>query len=185
MPSASGETSSSPEGARIRRAHPDESDALRDLAHRSKAYWPYSAEFLAAVRPLLTLEREDVERDAVYVIETADAIVGWHRVTLHGARAELEDLWLEPSVIGTGLGRRLFEHAVGIARRAGASALEWDAEPFAQGFYAAMGGEEIGRVPSAAEAGRTLPRMRLRLGRSAHGTGPGGAAPNRQGTRKR
>jgi hypothetical protein len=41
--------------------------------------------------------------------------------------------------------------------------MEWDAEPYAEGFYRAMGGVEIGRTPSAAEEGRTLPRMRLVL----------------------
>ena len=87
--------------------------------------------------------------------------MGWHRVTSHGDRAELEDLWLEPPVIGTGLGRFLFQHAVGVAADGGATHMEWDADPFAVGFYQAMGGEEIGSTPSAAEPGRMLPRMRI------------------------
>jgi GNAT superfamily N-acetyltransferase len=148
----------------IRRARPEEAPALRELAHRSKAYWPYSAEFLAAVEPLLQLDAGDVLAHEVWVLELRGAVVGWHRVTLHDERAELEDLWLEPAFIGTGLGRLLFEHAVTIAAAHAAKRLEWDAEPYAEGFYRAMGGEEIGRSPSAAEAGRTLPRMRLVLG---------------------
>jgi hypothetical protein len=40
----------------IRRARPDEASALRELAHRSKAYWPYDAAFLRAVAPMLILE---------------------------------------------------------------------------------------------------------------------------------
>ena len=147
----------------IRRARPDEAPALRALAHRSKAHWPYSAEFLAAVEPMLQLDAQDVAAHEVWVLELDGAVAGWHRVTLHGPRAELEDLWLEPPVIGTGLGRILFEHAIGVAETAGATAMEWDAEPYAEGFYRAMGGEEIGRSPSAAEAGRTLSRMRLGL----------------------
>lgn len=147
----------------IRRARPDEAGALRDVAHRSKAHWPYDAEFLAKVRPLLRLEPADVERDEVWVLEEAGAVSGWHRVTLHGVRAELEDLWLEPDRIRTGRGRVLFEHAAGVARRHGATSLTWDAEPYAEGFYRAMGGVEIGRTPSAAEEGRSLPRMRLEL----------------------
>jgi GNAT superfamily N-acetyltransferase len=147
----------------IRRARPEEAGVLRDLAHRSKAHWPYDAEFLAKVRPLLRLEPADVERDEVWVLEEAGAVAGWHRVALHGARAELEDLWLEPDRIWTGRGRVLFEHAAGVALRHGATSLTWDAEPYAEGFYRAMGGVEIGRTPSAAEEGRTLPRMRLEL----------------------
>jgi GNAT superfamily N-acetyltransferase len=158
---------------RIRPARPEEASELRELAHRSKAHWPYSAEFLAAVRPLLSLEREDVERDEVRLMEIDGAVAGWHRVSLRDRHAELEDLWLEPRFIGIGQGRLLFEDAVHVARDAGASALEWDAEPFAVGFYAAMGGAVIGEVPSAAEVGRTLPRMRLDLSPSP------GAAPGR------
>ena len=44
----------------VRWARPEEAATLRDLAHRSKAYWPYSAEFLAAVEPLLQLDAGDV-----------------------------------------------------------------------------------------------------------------------------
>ncbi|HET6381403.1 MAG TPA: GNAT family N-acetyltransferase [candidate division Zixibacteria bacterium] len=148
---------------RIRRARPEEADGLRALAHRSKAHWPYSEEFLERVRPMLQLTPADVREHEVWVLEVDGRVAGWHRVTLEGTHAELEDLWLEPPMIGTGRGRVLFEHAVGVARRAGATVMEWDAEPYAEGFYRAMGGEEIGRSPSAAEEGRTLPRMRLEL----------------------
>jgi GNAT superfamily N-acetyltransferase len=147
----------------IRRARPEEAEGLRALAHRSKAHWPYSEAFLDAVRPLLELDARDIQDSDVWVLEVDGQAAGWHRVTLHGQRAELEDLWLDPGWIGTGLGRLLFEHALGIAREHGASRLEWDADPYAEGFYRAMGGEEIGRSPSAAVAGRTLPRMRLEL----------------------
>jgi GNAT superfamily N-acetyltransferase len=147
----------------IRRARPEEAEALRALAHRSKAHWPYSEAFLEAVRPLLELDARDVETSDVWVLEADGQPVGWHRVTLHGERAELEDLWVEPAWIGTGMGRVLFEHAVAIARTHDATRLEWDADPYAEGFYVAMGGQEIGRSPSAAVEGRTLPRMRLPL----------------------
>jgi GNAT superfamily N-acetyltransferase len=147
----------------IRRARPDEADGLRALAHRSKAHWPYSAEFLQAVRPFLTLEPNDIEGADVWVLEIDGRVAGWYRVTDHGRRAELEDLWLEPAYIGTGLGRVLFEHAADVARRHGAERMEWDAEPYAEGFYRGMGGVVFGRTPSEVVAGRTLPRMRLSL----------------------
>jgi GNAT superfamily N-acetyltransferase len=169
-------TSSSASASVIRPARPDEAAELRELAHRSKAYWPYSPAFLEAVRPLLALDAADIESDEVHILESHGTRVGWYRVRLHGRRAELEDLWLEPRFIGHGHGRALFEHAVRVARDGGADWLEWDAEPFASGFYEAMGGQEIGRSPSAVVRGRTLPRMRLALG--------SGASPD-QGTRKR
>jgi GNAT superfamily N-acetyltransferase len=113
---------------------------------------------------MLQLDEDDLAAHEVHVLERDGVALGWHRVTFHGDRAELEDLWLEPALIGKGHGRMLFDHASELARGHGARALEWDAEPFARGFYEAMGGTEIGRTPSAAEPGRTLPRMRLELG---------------------
>ena len=155
----------------IRRARPEEAPALRALAHRSKAYWPYTPEFLAKVEPMLQLDRDDIAAHEVWVLDLDGVAVGWHRVTDHGERAELEDLWLEPPVIGTGLGRFLFQHALGVAAWLGAARMEWDADPYAVGFYRAMGGEEFGSTPSAAEPGRLLPRMRI--------------AVDQRGTRKR
>ena len=113
---------------------------------------------------MLQLGEDDVAAHEVHVLERDGVVLGWHRLTFHAESAELEDLWLEPTLIGKGLGRLLFDHAAELARGHGSRVLEWDAEPFARGFYEAMGGVEIGRTPSAAEPGRTLPRMRLELG---------------------
>ncbi len=69
-------------------------------------------------------------------------------------------MWVEPDAMGNGHGRRLFEHAVAIARSLGATALELDADPNAVGFYERMGMERIGETPSTLIPGRALPRMR-------------------------
>ncbi|HYI66283.1 MAG TPA: GNAT family N-acetyltransferase [Candidatus Limnocylindrales bacterium] len=146
---------------RIRRARPDEADALSGLAARSKAHWGYDAAFLERVRDAMTLRREDVDRHEVWVLEAADGTpIGYCRV-IPGDPAELEDLWVEPSSIGSGAGRRLFAHAVEVARRGGASALEVDADPNAVGFYERMGAVLIGETPSTLIPGRTLPRLRM------------------------
>lgn len=75
----------------------------------------------------------------------------------------LEDLWLEPEAIGAGHGRRLWEHAVAVARACGASAMELDAEPNAMGFYERMGAVRVGVTASSVVPGRELPRMRVPL----------------------
>jgi GNAT superfamily N-acetyltransferase len=54
--------------------------------------------------------------------------------------AVLDDLWVDPSWIGRGLGKRLFELAADRARELGAVRLEWGAERHALGFYEKMGG---------------------------------------------
>ena len=144
----------------IRRARPDEADALTALATRAKAHWGYDAEFMARVIDAMTISAADIEAHQVWLLEDASGrVVGFHRV-IPGDPAEVEDMWVEPDAMGHGHGRRLFEHAVAIARSLGASALELDADPNAAGFYERMGMERIGETPSTLIPGRALPRMR-------------------------
>ena len=45
--------------ALVRRAQPDEAEALNELIMRSKGYWGYDQPFLEVCRPLLILKPED------------------------------------------------------------------------------------------------------------------------------
>ena len=148
---------------RIRRARRNEADVLSALAARSKAHWGYDAAFMERVRDAMTLRPEDVDRHEVWVLESsAGDPIGYHRV-IPGDPAELEDMWVEPSAIGSGAGRRLFEHAVDVARTSGAPALEIDADPHAVGFYERMGAIRVGETASKLIPGRTLPRLRFEV----------------------
>jgi GNAT superfamily N-acetyltransferase len=133
---------------------------LSALARRSKAHWGYDAEFLDLVGPAMTLRGEDIERHDVWVAEDDGILQGYHRV-IPGDPAELEDLWIEPSAIRSGVGTTLFRHAVERARATGATALEIDADPHAVGFYERMGARRIGDTASTIIPGRLLPRLRL------------------------
>jgi ADP-ribose pyrophosphatase YjhB (NUDIX family) len=148
---------------RIRRARPSEADELSALAVRSKAHWGYDTEFMERARPELSIGADAIAEHDVWVLEDGTGeVVGWHRVIL-GEPAVLEDLWLEPSAIGAGHGRRLWEHAASVARANGASVMELDADPNAVGFYERMGAQVVGETPSGIDPGRTLPRMRITL----------------------
>jgi GNAT superfamily N-acetyltransferase len=150
-------------GAHIRRARPDESGVLTDLARRSKAYWGYDADFMERAAGELTITSTAISTHEVWVLEDETGrVIGFHRV-IPGEPAVLEDLWLEPDAIGGGYGRQLWEHAAAIARAGGASALELDADPNAMGFYERMGARRVGATPSQVAPGRMLPRMRLGL----------------------
>lgn len=148
---------------RIRRARPSEADELSAVARRSKAHWGYDAEFMERARPELSIGADAIAEHDVWVLEDGTGeVVGWHRVIL-GEPAILEDLWLEPSEIGAGHGRRLWEHAASVARGNGASVMELDADPHVVGFYERMGARVVGETPSRIAPGRTLPRMRITL----------------------
>jgi len=135
---------------------------LSALAQRSKAHWDYDQEFLDRIRDSMRLTPSQIEQDDVWMLESDGVPLGYHRLVI-GEPAELEDLWVDPPHIGSGVGRRLFEHATSVARAAGASAIELDADPNAVGFYERMGAVTVGATASTIIPGRSLPRLRLEL----------------------
>jgi len=153
---------------RIRPARVEECDALTELAMRSKAYWGYDDEFMAACRDELTIRAPFVPR--IDVAETDDGrVVGMVRLEPHGPSREhgvLEDLFVEPSAIGTGVGGALFRHVVRRAAAEGVRTLSIDADPNARPFYEAMGAVLVGESPSGSIPGRTLPRLELSVARA-------------------
>ncbi len=143
----------------IRPARPGEAASLSALALRSKAHWGYDEAFLDSIQGLLTLGEADLASDIVWVLEHDGEPVGFSRVTGAPPEGELADLWLDPSAIGTGLGRRLAGHALAKASDAGFQTLLIESDPNAEGFYEALGARRIGerRSPS----GRLLPLLRI------------------------
>lgn len=143
----------------IRPARAGEAQTLGALAMRSKAHWGYSEEFLEVVRPMLTFAETDLASSPVYVLEAAGEPAGMYRLSGSPPEGELDDLWLDPRLIGLGAGRRLFEHALQTAAELGFDSLRIESDPNAEGFYLAMGATRIGerRSPS----GRTLPLLRV------------------------
>jgi GNAT superfamily N-acetyltransferase len=126
---------------------------------RSKAHWGYDDAFMAACRDELTMRADFVDR--IDVAEDDDgAVVGMIRLE----HEELEDVFVEPSAIGTGVGRALFDHACTRARAESMSILRVTADPNALGFYESMGFVRTGDEPSGSIPGRTLPRLELLLG---------------------
>jgi GNAT superfamily N-acetyltransferase len=126
---------------------------------RSKAHWGYDPVFLEAVRPLLEFTEADLARAPVFVLTREDEAVGVYRLAGEPPEGELEDLWLDPRLIGRGLGRRLFEHALLTARELGFKSLLIESDPNAEGFYLTVGAVRVGEQRSP--SGRMLPLLRV------------------------
>ena len=151
----------------VRRARADEAAFLSALAMRSKAHWGYSDEFLEIARPVLTFSEGDITANPVYVLESSQGVIGMYRLLHALPQGTLEDLWLDPIAIGSGLGRRLFDHALATAATLGMSSLLIESDPNAEGFYLAMGAARVGQRASA--AGRLLPLLAINT-RATRGT---------------
>jgi GNAT superfamily N-acetyltransferase len=74
-------------------------------------------------------------------------------------------MWVQPEWIGTGVGRRLWQHAMTTAGNAGFVTLRIGADPGAEGFYRAMGAQRIGAKPSGSIPGRKLPLLEIQVPR--------------------
>lgn len=151
------------EGLQLRPARADESAMLTDLCLRSKAVWGYDNAFMQACRAELTLTPVDLQKTGVQVAERNGAVVGLAQVSVAGHEASLDKLFVEPSALHTGAGRRLFEWCVTIARAQGARMLAIESDPGAAAFYRRMGARDAGFVPSGSIPGRQLPLLKLEL----------------------
>jgi GNAT superfamily N-acetyltransferase len=147
----------------LRIPRPDETTALSELCMRSKAVWGYDKEFMKACRDELTITPDMLNSSHLQVAESNGCVIGVAQVTLEPDFAELSKLFVEPTRLRCGAGRRLFDWAMRTAREAGAPNLVIGADPQAAGFYRRMGAIDAGTVPSGSIPGRRLPLLKLRL----------------------
>jgi ribosomal protein S18 acetylase RimI-like enzyme len=133
------------------------------LALRSKAHWGYDGAFIDACRNDLTFTDADVVEPFVSVLEDDGRMVGFYALRVTGDEATLTDLFVEPEYIGSGYGRHLWSHAVTVARDQGCALMVVHSDPYAEGFYQAMGAQRVGVVPSSVFPDRLLPLMHYAL----------------------
>ncbi len=161
-----------PEPVMIRAARPDEAAAISELAVRSKGHWGYNRSFLEACRDDLALSPTEIATSPVYVYENDNSLCGFYRLLPAGDHAaELDALFVDPSAIGQGVGRRLWEHAVSTAGALGYRELLIQSDPHAEGFYRTMGAKRIGQSASTVSPGRMLPLLRHEVGSGESGVG--------------
>ena len=133
---------------------------------RSKAHWGYDDTFMEACRDELSLSDIDLISTLVAVAWLGDAILGVAQLikeTEVPGTAELSKLFVAPEAMGKGVGMLLWDWAIDQAKQADAGRLVLDADPQAEPFYLKMGAVVIGRSPSGAIPGRTLPHMAIDL----------------------
>lgn len=151
----------------LRDARQNELSSLSELCLRSKAVWGYDDAFMIACRTELTLRPDELQSTHIQVAECDSAIVGLAQVKVTGTDADLLKLFVEPALLGSGVGRLLFEWATARARGLGAVRMNIEADPDAAAFYEHLGARHAGFAPSQSIAGRMLPRMQMELERKA------------------
>ncbi|MFJ9031362.1 GNAT family N-acetyltransferase [Streptomyces sp. NPDC102274] len=139
---------------RIREARPEEAPVLSALVLRSKAHWGYDEAFLAACRDELTISSCEVtaRRLTVAEDETSGEALGVASLEGRAPDGTLGLLFVEPRVIGRGIGRALYANVLDTARELGFERLTIDSDPHAVDFYRALGARPV-------PGGGALPRL--------------------------
>ena len=96
---------------------------------------------------------------SVAVAEQDGRLVGVAQIKVVGSEADLLKLFVEPTVLLSGIGRALFAWATELANSQGATRLSIEADPDAAPFYRRMGAQNVGVVPSGSIPGRMLPKL--------------------------
>jgi GNAT superfamily N-acetyltransferase len=148
----------------IRRSTPDEAAVLTELAMASKRYWGYPESYIRLWKRGLTFTPEYIEKNAVYAAVHKGTVVGVFAVTRGGAECELAHQWVAPEWIGKGLGRKLFDEALRVARTTNAKTMRIVSDPNAEGFFLRMGARHVGYFPSKPD-GRRMPYLVIDLER--------------------
>jgi GNAT superfamily N-acetyltransferase len=150
--------------ATIRRAIAADAVALTEIAHAAKRHWGYPERWIEMWKDALTITPRFISENKVYAARVDGEIAGFSALVADAGRVWLEHLWVSPQHIGTGIGKALFIHAAGEAASTGASVLEIESDPNAEGFYKRMGSSRVGEVVSEIEgAKRVLPLLRFDL----------------------
>ena len=147
----------------IRRAVPEEATFLSRLALSSKGHWGYTEDFLEACRAELTLSPEYILDSLVFVLEEEKRVVGFYGLRESAGEIELAYLFVEPSAMNRGYGKRLWSHAVESASRLGFKSILIESDPYAEAFYRAMGARRVGEVASSIKPDRKLPLLKFSL----------------------
>jgi len=150
----------------IKRATRDQADVLTQIAHEAKRYWGYPESWIALWRDSLSITSGFIENNKTYVTLVDGEVAGFYVLIDAGEKAILDHMWLRPGYIGQGIGRELFTHAVETATSLGASSIEIEADPNAEGFYLRMGATRIGESQYEIEGSpRLLPLLIVNLKR--------------------
>jgi GNAT superfamily N-acetyltransferase len=144
----------------IVRAQPSDAETLTVVAHAAKRYWGYPDRWIEAWTEDLTVTARFIVENEVFLAERGDEVIGFYALSVKDNKAELEHLWVAPEGMRSGVGRKLFGHAINRASSLGATAIEITSDPNAEGFYLKMGAGRVGDVVSEIEGkGRVLPRL--------------------------
>lgn len=143
----------------IRPARLDERRELIELQRRASLMWEEDRPSLLAHPDAVDLPADQIAGGHAFVWAEAGEALGFAVVLpREDGDAELDGLFVEPDAWGRGIGRRLTDHAVEMARARGCLALNVVSNKRALGFYLKCGFQAEGEVATRFGAGVAMVR---------------------------
>ena len=132
---------------------------LTQIMRQSKAYWGYSAQQLKAWESELLISAAHFIDYIVYKLIIEEEIVGFYSLLPKSEQQIwLENLFVQPSLIGSGHGSHLLQHAIEESKKRGFTEIRLESDPNAAYFYLRRGFSIIGQTPTSIP-GRFMPVM--------------------------
>lgn len=148
----------------IRKARLNEAGLLTAIAMRSKAHWGYSDEWRQQWKEALTVTPEIIASSICFVAELDKNIKGfWCRSVEQTAAPSPGFLFVDPSAIGTGCGKQLWQAIKPALISRGIHSFTIEADPNAVSFYMKLGAKKIKEIDSKAIPDRKIPILRFNL----------------------
>ena len=150
---------------RIVSAEPARLPAINALIARSKAHWPWPEGYLERALPLLAITEAYLrENQGFEVLGPAGETLAFFAVEDAEDGVHLDHLWVDPPLIGQGVGRFAFQRLLRLAEDRGWREIDVLPDPPAEGFYSKLGFTDTGRrVRSRVEGGPEFSVFRLAL----------------------
>lgn len=141
----------------------EDSEVLTEITKKSKAYWGYSDEQMKKWSELLTITKNYIETNNVYKLLNDGLTVGYYSyIYLNKKEVKLDNLFVLPNYIGTGLGKRLMNNFLDRIKNTEIEKIILDSEPNVEKFYGYFGFKKVGQIETSIK-GRYLPIMELRI----------------------
>lgn len=127
----------------IRPAAVTDAPILTRIVRESDAYAGQYRVLVARVE----ITPAQIARDTAFVDEREGEIAGFYSLKQHDDELELDFLFVANGLVGTGIGRDLFQHALIEARKLGYDRFFIIAHPPAEAFYIKMGAVRVATQP--------------------------------------
>jgi GNAT superfamily N-acetyltransferase len=136
--------------------------AASELCIRAKAHWGYDPTFIDLCIPDLRIEIDDLASSELVGAYKGEQLIGVLQLVLKRPDVLLDKLFVEPELIGLGVGRQLFRWAVQKSKEWQARKIVIESDPHAEPAYLAFGCKKVGEV-RAESTERTLPLLEYHL----------------------